>query len=90
MLFLIKNEGFVKLSKKKTVLWSFIKMYFRRRPPVGHRRAFGDPKNPENLKVQKFNSSKSSRSQSSKMKNQKIIISSHRLIDNQGLIKYRF
>ena len=38
------------MFREKSVVVFFF-MYFRRRPPVGHRRAFGAPENPGNLKV---------------------------------------
>ena len=71
----IENEGFGRFPGKHFCLWSFFKMYVRRRPPVGHTLAFGDPENAGNLKVQKI-------------KKIRKITSNHRLINNQCLIKY--
>ena len=70
MSFFIRNEGFVKLRKNIFCMVIFQNVFS---PKAASRQplAFGDPKNPEILEVQKFNSSKSSSSRSLKIPNRK-------------------
>ena len=67
----IKNESFFKLRKNNFMV-SFQNVFS---PKAASRqpRVFGDPENPENLKVQILNSSNSSKSRSLKVRIRKNI-----------------